>query len=233
MSPAETPDRRNVKSGLVRPQMAACDTTVGSTPSGGMTGGSRSGGSTSAVTTWPGSGSSSIGSSGPRNSNARVISWGVLVSKSRSSAGEGERVLLELRAHEGSAPGSGRAQERGHPPGARQPHARGPADPLGPDRDGNAEFRLAVGGRLLEGRWLLVGREFVRAQEDGRQPRGRARPAASFPGGQVRYSCRFPAHIEGDLPSGPGRCHEHRPGPTLNSFEAEQGGVENSLQDAA
>jgi hypothetical protein len=48
----------------------------------------------------------------------------------------------------------------------------GQADPLGPDADGNAEFRLEVGGKLLEGRWLLIGREFVRAQEGGRQPRG-------------------------------------------------------------
>jgi hypothetical protein len=43
----------------------------------------------------------------------------------------------------------------------------GQADPLGPDVDGNAEFRLEVAGRLLEGRWLLIGRKFVRAQETG------------------------------------------------------------------
>lgn len=43
----------------------------------------------------------------------------------------------------------------------------GQAHPLGPDRDGNAEFMLRVGGKSLEGRWLLVGREFVRALEAG------------------------------------------------------------------
>jgi hypothetical protein len=47
----------------------------------------------------------------------------------------------------------------------------GLADPLGPDRDGNAEFRLMVGGKFLEGRWLLISRVFVRAHDDGQQPR--------------------------------------------------------------
>jgi hypothetical protein len=55
-------------------------------------------------------------------------------------------------------------------PAPNQGSPIGQADPLGPDGDGNAEFRLRVGGKSLEGRWLLVGRVFVRAHEDGRQP---------------------------------------------------------------
>jgi hypothetical protein len=70
---------------------------------------------------------------------------------------------------------TGRCAVQGEPAGAEpvtnasdQGSPIGLADPLGPDRDGNAEFRLAVGGKLPEGRWLLVGRVFVRAHEDGR-----------------------------------------------------------------
>ena len=44
----------------------------------------------------------------------------------------------------------------------------GQADSLEPDRGGNAEFRMEVGGKLLEGRWLLIAREFARAHDDGR-----------------------------------------------------------------
>ena len=36
----------------------------------------------------------------------------------------------------------------------------GQADCLGPDQDGNAIFTLRVEGQAIEGRWLLIDREF-------------------------------------------------------------------------
>lgn len=40
----------------------------------------------------------------------------------------------------------------------------GQADCLGPDDQGNAVFVLTINGVRLDGRWLLVNREFVPAQ---------------------------------------------------------------------
>ena len=39
----------------------------------------------------------------------------------------------------------------------------GQASCLGWDADANAVFQLRIGGQPIEGRWLLVGREFVPA----------------------------------------------------------------------
>ena len=43
---------------------------------------------------------------------------------------------------------------------------------LGWDADANAVLQLWIGGGPIEGRWLLVNREFVPAHENSRQPRG-------------------------------------------------------------
>jgi hypothetical protein len=48
----------------------------------------------------------------------------------------------------------------------------GQADCFTWDADANAVSRLRIGGGPIEGRWLLVNWEFVRARESGRQPRG-------------------------------------------------------------
>jgi hypothetical protein len=42
----------------------------------------------------------------------------------------------------------------------------------GQDAAGDPAWSLKIHGRWLEGRWLLIGHEFVPAQGDGRQPRG-------------------------------------------------------------
>jgi hypothetical protein len=69
--------------------------------------------------------------------------------------------------------------KRGDVPGARSVlRARdddwpiGKADCLGLDGQGRPMFRLRIDGEPIEGLWLLVNREFVPAQESGRQSRG-------------------------------------------------------------
>jgi hypothetical protein len=46
----------------------------------------------------------------------------------------------------------------------------GHAEYLGFDELGRAVSRLRIGGEPIEGRWLLVGREFIAAQEGGPLP---------------------------------------------------------------
>jgi hypothetical protein len=95
-----------------------------------------------------------------------VISWGVLISKVRF-VGRGGAGMY----YSDFGPLKGPLREPDVPSSMailRTPGSHmllGQADPLGPDADGNTEFRLEVGGRLLQGRWLLVGRKFVRAQD--------------------------------------------------------------------